>query len=210
MLINFDFDGVIADSFDSLFHLLYRAWQEVGVGREPVPEDLRSCNDLTFEGLARMLEIPERLEKSFRMSAHRLMLSSADQAPALFDGIDDVIRRLSEHHAITVVTANVEQTVRRSLAGAQLNDAVELVLDGGQPGSKSDKLLQACRHFGVSPGEAVMVGDAVSDIREGKKAGVATIAVAWGYQSVERLGQQDPDLLATTPGHLPELIDSLA
>jgi phosphoglycolate phosphatase-like HAD superfamily hydrolase len=210
MLINFDFDGVIADSFDDLFRLLHHSWEAVGAGREPVPEDLRTCNDLTFEGLAYKLGMPAHLNKPFRMAAHQLMASSSEKLPGVFDGMPRIMQQLAKKHVLTVVTANVESTVRGCLEKAGLNDTVTMVLDGSQPGTKSDKLTRACRHFSIAAEKAVMVGDAVSDIREGKKAGVWTIAVAWGYQSVDRLQRYFPDGVARTPTHLFELIHNLA
>ncbi len=47
-----------------------------------------------------------------------------------------------------------------------------------------------------------MVGDAISDIRLGKLAGVRTAAVAWGYQSREALVAEAPDLVIDAPGQL--------
>lgn len=46
-------------------------------------------------------------------------------------------------------------------------------------------LLHAARLTGVAPGKAVYVGDAERDIEAGKAAGMATIAVGYGYISAD-------------------------
>jgi phosphoglycolate phosphatase len=61
-------------------------------------------------------------------------------------------------------------------------------------------------HFQVDRKEAYMVGDARSDIREGRAAGVRTVAVAWGYQPRESLVAEEPDFVADRPEDLPAIL----
>jgi phosphoglycolate phosphatase len=58
-------------------------------------------------------------------------------------------------------------------------------------------------------GEAVfMVGDSVSDVREAREAGVKSIAVSWGHQSVEKLVAAAPDHVVHLPEELIEITKS--
>jgi phosphoglycolate phosphatase len=50
-----------------------------------------------------------------------------------------------------------------------------------------------------------MIGDAVSDIREGKRAGVRTAAVTWGYQAEAVLAAERPDRIVHRIAHLQAL-----
>jgi phosphoglycolate phosphatase-like HAD superfamily hydrolase len=50
-----------------------------------------------------------------------------------------------------------------------------------------------------------MVGDSVSDVRAAKEAGVKSIAVGWGHQSLERLIEAAPDHVVRSPGELIEI-----
>ncbi len=65
MLINFDFDGVIADTFDRLFALSIAAQRRVATGRVPVKQDFRTLENLTFEGLADRLGMPREVIPQF-------------------------------------------------------------------------------------------------------------------------------------------------
>ena len=47
-----------------------------------------------------------------------------------------------------------------------------------------------------------MWGDEVRDIEAGRKAGISTIAVTWGYNDRGLLAQHDPTYLVETPADL--------
>ena len=55
------------------------------------------------------------------------------------------------------------------------------------------------------PEETVYFGDMVLDIKAGKKAGVKTVAVSWGYQPREKLKKVDPDFLIDDPLEIKEI-----
>jgi phosphoglycolate phosphatase len=65
-----------------------------------------------------------------------------------------------------------------------LADRASCVVSGDTlPQRKPDPapLLLAARQLGVTPDEAVYVGDAARDIEAGRAAGMTTIAAAYGY-----------------------------
>jgi phosphoglycolate phosphatase-like HAD superfamily hydrolase len=47
-----------------------------------------------------------------------------------------------------------------------------------------------------------MIGDAVSDIRAARAAGIKSVAVTWGHQSRQKLSQEAPDLIIDEPEDL--------
>ena len=56
-------------------------------------------------------------------------------------------------------------------------------------------VLETLERLGATSDRAVIVGDGYNDIRAGRAAGVRTFAVAWGYDSVDRLAAERPDQL---------------
>ena len=77
------------------------------------------------------------------------------------------------------------------------------------PGSKVEKILMAKSQF-AAEGEAVfMVGDSLSDVRAAREAGVKSIAVSWGHQSVGRLVGALPDHIVRLPEELIEMTKSV-
>lgn len=52
-------------------------------------------------------------------------------------------------------------------------------------------LLQVIEKLGVTPQEAVIVGDSINDIQAGIQSGIATIGCKWGYGNPSELGRSD-------------------
>jgi len=208
MLIHFDYDGVLVDSFDHLLDLTRRVQIQLRSGRKPLPEDLRTIRNLTMEDLGRLIEIPEGMIPRFSSEMFRL-LREDPQELAVYDGIPEVLERLSRNHQIVIVTANARKGVYQTLSRNGLRDWVTDILDGESGGSKAEKILASMKKLGFEKGRTFMVGDALSDITEGKKAGVRTVAVTWGFQSRERLLEGKPDFVAERPAALIDLFESL-
>jgi phosphoglycolate phosphatase len=56
-----------------------------------------------------------------------------------------------------------------------------------------DVLLAALAGLGARPEECLFVGDSTADMEAGRRAGVKTCAVRYGYGDPERLAEHDPD-----------------
>jgi pyrophosphatase PpaX len=69
-----------------------------------------------------------------------------------------------------------------------------------------DPIMLCLEQLGVSPGDAVYVGDSPADIQAAKAAGVDSIAVTWGVFPEEALAAEKPDKLVHT---IPELAEVL-
>ena len=205
MLLHFDYDGVLVDSFDQLLAAFQRTAADTGLGRPPTRNDFETIEDLNAAGLAALLGVPERDIERYTRRTHTL-LEADGYEPAMFPGIADLLRTLSEHHAIVIVTSNYEHLVRQGLARNGVDACVSLVLDARQPGTKGEKIAHALKRFRVPPHEAFMIGDTRGDIRHGKSAGVRTAGVTWGYQSRATLAKEAPDYIVDSPGELLRLL----
>jgi phosphoglycolate phosphatase len=75
-----------------------------------------------------------------------------------------------------------------------------------EPGSKAEKISKAQNQFAAENEAVYMVGDSISDVRAARAAGVQSIAVSWGHQSMEMLIKTEPDSFIHSPRELLELI----
>jgi phosphoglycolate phosphatase len=68
-------------------------------------------------------------------------------------------------------------------------------------------LLEAARRMGVAAADCIYVGDDLRDVQAGRAAGMATVAVAWGYlgegEAIEAWGA---DHVIESPGQLLSLL----
>jgi phosphoglycolate phosphatase-like HAD superfamily hydrolase len=73
----------------------------------------------------------------------------------------------------------------------------------GFPGKpEPDVILASLRALDASPEQCLMVGDAASDMEAGRRAGVRTCAVRWGYGNHEEMAKWEPDYWIDEPREL--------
>ncbi|MBI9091146.1 MAG: HAD hydrolase-like protein [Desulfobacterium sp.] len=198
MLLNFDYDGVIADSLGNLLNLTIKAQASMAVGRTPTRNDFATLEDMTFEELARVIEIPADKIPTFIETVRDL--EHRPTGPTfLFPDISTVFEKLAQDHQIVVITASTTETVTQVLEENGLSRTVAKVMGGELGLSKAKRIAMAQADFDSNLENTVMIGDAISDIRQGKLAKVKTVAVTWGFQSRALLIAENPDHLADTP-----------
>ncbi len=85
----------------------------------------------------------------------------------------------------------------------------DMVLSGDSlPRKKPDPLplIHAMRHFGVEPGECLMVGDSKNDVAAARAAGISIVCVSYGYNHGEDIALARPDFVIDSLDELPRLI----
>ncbi|MFR1314889.1 MAG: pyrophosphatase PpaX [Clostridium perfringens] len=74
---------------------------------------------------------------------------------------------------------------------------------------EGEPVLKACENLGVSPSEALMVGDSPYDILAGKNAGAKTCGVKYTALPLEKLGESEPDFYVDKPLEILDLVEKL-
>ncbi|MFM8877440.1 MAG: HAD family hydrolase [Anaerolineae bacterium] len=205
-LVIFDYDGVLADTLDDLIRFGQEACNQLGVNHTVTKDDLSNLDVMSFATYGRACEVPEPLIDEFVKISLRLF-AEKESPPAIFDGLSEVIQHFSTKHKIAIVTTNSSQNVHAFLTQHGLDSLVHAVYGVDTPGSKAQKIAIARERF-VKNGEAVfMIGDALSDVRAAKEAGVISIAITWGHQSIETLLRGEPDHIVHSPQKLIAVIE---
>ena len=206
-LILFDFDGVLADTLADMLRFAQAVCDELGISHTVVQSDLSELEVMSFATFGQACEMPaDLLDEFVRRCTGKF--AGKKSPPAIFDGLRDVLRKLAESHLLAVVTGNTEGNVRVFLEEHGLEGCFRAVYGVDMPGSKVEKIILAKGQF-AGEGEAVfMVGDSVSDIRDAREAGVNSIAVSWGHQSIGKLVGAMPDHIVHTPEGLIEITKS--
>jgi phosphoglycolate phosphatase len=65
--------------------------------------------------------------------------------------------------------------------------------DGFPAKPEPDVILKSIELFGVRPEECLLIGDAPADMEAGRRAGVKTCAVRWGYGDQAEMAKWKPD-----------------
>ena len=204
MILNFDFDGVIVDSLDHLTMLAVQAWKQVGSGRMPTTDDFRNSDNLTLRNIGRAIGLTDNQAMQFVQRVYGLQNNARHLT--VFSGVKSVLQKLSEHHTLTIISSNRTKSVVESVHACGLATFISIILGGDMGLTKAERIKQVLDQTRQTPDEAFMIGDAVSDLHQGRQAGVRTIAVTWGFQSRERLELEKPDFVVDRPEQLLEIL----
>ena len=200
MLFNFDYDGVIVDSFDQLLCLAVQAQQALGGGRKPIGEDFQKIENLAFDELGRRIGLDEDTVSQY---AYNIFELQRDQWEVdVFSEMIPALERLAKLHQLVVITSSQSEAVATTLEDFGIRSLFSDILGGELGMTKAACIKQSCHNLSCFRKDTFMVGDAISDIRQGKVAGVKTISVSWGFQDRALLEKEDPDFIAGNPSDL--------
>jgi phosphoglycolate phosphatase len=207
-LIIFDYDGVLADTFDDLLLSGQEACNKLGIKHYVTKDDLNNLEVMSFTSFGLACNVPEHLVDEF-VKICLNFFSEKESPPAIFSGLNNVIRYLSVNHKIAIVTTNSSQNVNAFLVKHGLDGLIHAVYGVDSPGSKARKISMACdRLLENKKQESVfMIGDSLSDILAAKETSVTSVAVTWGHQSLEILLRGNPDYVVSSPHDLIEIIE---
>jgi len=203
-IVIFDFDGVISDSLETVVENSRVICRRMGFDVEVSAQDVRTLPRVEFDELAVRLGIPA--DRSGEFMDAMLEMTSTNNAP-IFPGMAEVLGSVRSR-IVCVNTSNSAKAVEEFLARYGLRHLVESIYDKRFAPTKEATILAILDRYQAETREAVMVGDAASDVLAAKKSGVASGAVTWGYHSLELLESSFPDYLVRTPEELGNLLQA--
>ncbi len=101
-----------------------------------------------------------------------------------YDGLLNVVKTLkSRGYLIAVATLKNEKAARVMIASSLLGPYIDTVhgSDDAETLSKKDVVLLALNELSVDAEDAVLIGDSENDRKGAEEAGIAFIAVSWGF-----------------------------
>ena len=122
---------------------------------------------------------------------------------------DIVLEKLAGKYPLSVVTS---RGVRKTMDFLDHNhltqyfDHVVTALTAERTKPHPAPIILAARKMGVTPGECLMVGDAVVDIKAGKAAGAQTVGVLSGFGEEKGLRESGADLILASVAELPDVL----
>ncbi|XHX80419.1 MAG: HAD hydrolase-like protein [Stenomitos frigidus ULC029] len=199
--IIFDFDGTIADSFDTVFAISNRLAAEFGYPITPL-EDVKALKNLSSQEILRRSKVPF-VKLPFLLRRLRVELNQEIAGLQPIAGIKEALLDLKQQgHHLGIVTSNSRQNVIAFLAAQDMRDVFDFVDSGLTLFGKGRIIQKILRHNRIDPATTIYVGDETRDVEAARKIGIKVIAVCWGFNSCEVLGAQKPDFLINTPAEL--------
>jgi len=198
-LVIFDLDGTIADTRVDIAANFKNAFVALGVK----VSDSRLLELVDGSPLAKTYWTvrPKGSEAELKKFLNAFEASQVRRPPkgTPYQGIPQLLKALSKQPGIklAIATARPPDNAEHLLRNMGLNGHFDLITGThgtGMPHKPApDLLLYVAERLGISPGRTVFVGDTYTDIRAGKSAGMATVALTYGMGITQRLLAQKPD-----------------
>ncbi|MFA5926055.1 MAG: HAD family hydrolase [Parcubacteria group bacterium] len=178
----FDFDGVIADTFQL----------NVNISREQKKKftlkEFRDHHNGNVWEKPVIQYTKKNLKYGFAEYHSRL------DGSLLFP-LKDQIKKLAKKHKLFIISSSPERSIEKFLKLVNISKYFEKVLGYYAHQSKVEKFKMIFAKYKVKSEECVFVTDSLGDLREAKKVEVPTIAVTWGYHGKTRLKKGSPDIM---------------
>lgn len=195
-LVMFDLDGTLADSLGFFIrtHNLLSAKYHF----QPIqPHEVELLRQRSPREIMDHLGLPRWKLPFVARDLVRLMRLHGQQV-CMFAGVERVLRDLHAHGLqLAVVSSNSVENCLRIL-GEDLCRLMSCIDGGASLFGKRTRILRVMKKLSIQPGQAIYVGDQLTDADAARAASVAFGAVCWGYGAPQALAQTSPEVTFET------------
>jgi len=211
-MILIDVDGTLVDSVPDLAFCVDEMMRHLG--REPWGE--ARVRDWVGNGVERLVRRaligqlngePDEAEFSRAYPVFLdLYADNTSKRSLLYPGVLEGLDYLKvAGYALGCVTNKAEQFTLPLLKDLGIYEYFSIVICGDTLEQKKPHpapLLHAAEFFKVRPGQSLMVGDSISDVKAARAAGFQIACLPYGYNHGEDIRVAEPDVIIETLAHL--------
>ncbi|MFA6391650.1 MAG: HAD-IA family hydrolase [Patescibacteria group bacterium] len=194
-LFLFDFDGVIVDSLKEATDAIGIFLSSFDIKKPTIDEVRRMYHKNIFDSF-RELGVPDDGYPKLYSIIKERSVQYNSRIP-LYEGANDLLSALKDE-TIYIVSSSSTRAMKKYLKKYNLLGHFKEILGAENGTSKVEKISKILAKENPDLERTYFVTDTTGDIKEGKKAGVKTIAVGWGYHFPEDLQAENPDYLFLT------------
>lgn len=207
----FDLDGTLLNTLDDLAGAVNYALTLHGYPTRTIDEVRRFVGN----GIANLVHraLPDGVDTEseaatfadFRAyyAEHNLDLT------APYEGVQEMLAALAARGIKMALVSNKIESAVESLRQHFFADTIEVAVGDNlvRPRKPApDGTYAALDALGVTPDEAIFVGDSEVDVDTARNAGMRLLAVTWGFRDVEILREHGATLFADTPAEAVEIL----
>ena len=202
-ILIFDFDGTIADTFQSMVEISNHLAGEFNFKKIQAHE-VDDYKDKTSQEMLKLLKVPTLKVPRIAHRAKRELnkrMSMIKPVP----GLTEILREIkSLNYKMGILSSNSLENVNKFLQQHDLN-LFDFVLTSSRFWSKNYGLKKLIAQNGYHPQDILYIGDETRDIEAARKSGISVAAVTWGYNSSKVLKNFQPDYILHSPQELLQL-----
>ncbi len=200
----FDLDGTLLDTLQDLMDSVNVTMERYGYPTH----DYATIRSFVGNGVKKLVEraMPEgelaahfdEVYASFK--AYYEMHMEDKTAP--YAGICETLKKLKEDGYLLAVVSNKFDSGVKALVARFFSDSIDVAVGESETVRAKpapDAPLCALKAFGITPDEALYVGDSDVDIVTAAAAGITDISVLWGFKDRDFLIERGARILVDTP-----------
>ncbi len=193
LLLVFDIDGTLADSFPWFLRHVNGVADKFGF-RRIAADDVEALRRTGPREILKRLDVPGWKLPLIARHMRRLKAAHLDDIP-LFPGVDALLLALAARGTVlAIVSSDSEANARRAL-GPDNAKLITHYACGASLFGKAALFKRVLKMAGVPADRALCIGDELRDLDAARQAGIAFGAVSWGYASAEALRAGEPDIV---------------
>lgn len=200
----FDFDGTIADTLDELILIFNKMADEYGFKKVDIQQK-QILRGKESKDLFKMFNIPMWRLPAVVLRA-RKDLNSQITNIEIVNRLVEVIEKIAISATLGIITSNSEENVNKFFKRYGLDNTFSFIEQSKHLFGKHRVLMKVIKKYGYKKENVIYVGDETRDIEAAKKAGVVSVAVAWGFNSKNVLKKANPDYFVEKPEELCDLL----
>lgn len=205
----FDLDGTLLYTLEAIASAGNRMLKELGYPPEEVDAYRYYCGDGADVLVERCLKKAGAFtEENYRTGCilnRRFLSEDPLKGVRPYDGMTEVLAELKKRSIMLAVVSNkpdgaAKETIHHAFGA--LFDHVEGQREGIPRKPDPAIALEAAAALKVKPGECLYIGDTGTDMLTGRRAGMVTVGVLWGYRDAEELIQNGASRLIRESGEI--------
>jgi len=196
-IIFFDFDGVIADSFDVAFEINKIIDHKIIVKKDFQDLFDGNINDWTKDTSYGEEEIKKINDDFFAKYIPQM------KKVKIFPGMKEVIAELAKTYILLIISSTIISPIRDFLNRNNIFSYFDNIVGSNfVDANKAERIKMVLEKYGVDIKDCVFITDTLGDMREAASLGIQSIGVTWGFQEKE-------NLLKGNPFHIAEKAEDL-
>ncbi len=204
-LVVFNFDGVLADTYNIL-DLVYQRLEGSYTVTKLSEKDKERIRKLSPFDLFKAFRVPFYQLPKFIQEVMPIYKELISEAP-LFEGMREVVEALNARGTKCVILSSNNPSLIRKFLKHHDFEIFDKVVGGAAFFNKQTRLSSVIRTYKVNKSETLYVGDERRDIDACKKIRVPIAAATWGYDDYKVLGAGRPKYLVQDIEDLREALD---
>jgi phosphoglycolate phosphatase len=190
----FDFDGTIADSFSLVCDILFKHAKYLRC-KQLTPTEIVLLREMHAREVLKYLGVPFWRAAAFVQKLRKIGNLRVDEIN-IFPEWPMILKQLSDNqHKIGIISSNSHKTVAYILKKHGLYESFEFIFCDTSLFGKKRCLNKLIKQQNLNRTDTYYVGDEVRDIEASQANKIHSIAVSWGFNSVIKLKEANPEKL---------------